>query len=261
MIIMTSGIYYIKNLINDKYYIGQSVNIDKRFSQHFSMLRNNNHHNTYLQNAFNKYGAKNFEFKLIKSCKPKYLNRFERVYIKKYDSYNNGYNLTEGGESFPLVMIGIDNPFYRHSHSDKTCLSLSKKRNSSGYFRVYQTENTYKYRWHEDGKRKSISSKNIDKLKEKVLAKGLEWKCLSNINPNLPDLYQGKEISYKKKVEKSKSQNSTGYFRVGVQREKGRQDRYYYQYRINGKRKRISSTNINKLEKKVKNQGLPWQKL
>lgn len=174
MLIMTTGIYYIKNNINQKYYIGQSVNVDKRQQKHFSELRHNKHRNAHLQNAFNKYGESAFEFKLIKACKPQYLNRFEKMYIRAYDTYNNGYNLTIGGEEPPSLQ-GKNNPFYNKHHSRESCIQMSKNKNTLGYFRVYYTNGRYKYRWYENGQRKSLSSKNINILKDKVKSKGLPW--------------------------------------------------------------------------------------
>lgn len=50
------GIYQILNVENGHCYIGSSENITKRWSQHKSVLRHNNHHSGYLQNAYNKYG-------------------------------------------------------------------------------------------------------------------------------------------------------------------------------------------------------------
>lgn len=172
---MTVGIYQIKNIKNNKKYIGQSINIEKRKAQHFSELRNNTHINKHLQHAFNKYGENAFIFEIIKACKPRYLNRLEKMYIRIYDTYNNGYNQTKGGDN-PPVLIGKNNPFYNKRHSYESCIKMSRNNNSTGYFRVYYTENRYKYRWYDsNGKRKSLSSVNINKLKEKVMSKGLPW--------------------------------------------------------------------------------------
>lgn len=172
---MVSGVYYIRNNINNKYYIGQSKNINLRKSKHFSELRHDKHRNRHLQNAFNKYGEKNFSFSLIKACKPKYLNRFEKLYIKIYNSYNNGYNLTIGGE-LPPIVDKENNPFFNHNHTLESCIQMSNNQNNStGFFRVYLSEGRYKYRWYENGKRKSISSVDINKLKEKVIDKELPW--------------------------------------------------------------------------------------
>jgi len=55
-----SGIYKIVNLVNDKIYIGSSINLKNREKDHFKDLKGNYHSNRYLQYAFNKYGENNF---------------------------------------------------------------------------------------------------------------------------------------------------------------------------------------------------------
>lgn len=92
-----TGIYYIRNKINDKMYIGQSTNIDARWSHHKTDLRNNNHHNHHLQYAWNKYGEDNFEFNVIQECNIDELDNKEMYYIKKYKTFTDGYNLDQGG--------------------------------------------------------------------------------------------------------------------------------------------------------------------
>ena len=51
------GIYAIHNIKTDKYYIGQSKDIEHRWKQHKSRLKNNKHENEHLQNSYNKYIA------------------------------------------------------------------------------------------------------------------------------------------------------------------------------------------------------------
>ena len=43
------GIYKIENKVNGKVYIGQSIDIEKRWKEHISCLNNRTHHNDYLQ--------------------------------------------------------------------------------------------------------------------------------------------------------------------------------------------------------------------
>lgn len=96
---MSIGIYKITNIINDKSYIGQSTNIKQRWKTHKYLLNTKKHYNSHLQNAWDKYGEKFFYFQILKCCKEQYLNRFEKMYIKQYNSIENGYNLNTGGRS------------------------------------------------------------------------------------------------------------------------------------------------------------------
>lgn len=74
---------------------------------------------------------------------------------------------------------------------------------------------------------------------------------------------KGKTRSLENKLNISKQQNKTGYFRVskeyGKQYKKG--FRYRYIYLENGKRKEIKSVNLDNLKEKVIEKGLPWIKL
>lgn len=60
-----SCIYCIKNILNNKVYIGSSVNFNKRKNLHLHYLKNNKHHSNHLQKAWNKYGKENFVFEII----------------------------------------------------------------------------------------------------------------------------------------------------------------------------------------------------
>lgn len=50
-----SGVYQIYNPITNKRYIGSSINVERRLKEHLRNLKRNNHHNMYLQAAYNKY--------------------------------------------------------------------------------------------------------------------------------------------------------------------------------------------------------------
>ena len=91
------GIYSITNKKTGQKYIGQSIHIEQRFEQH----KHNKKPVTYIDRAINKYGADKFEFKILEKCKPTELNKLEKRYIKKYNTYKskNHYNLTSGGDS------------------------------------------------------------------------------------------------------------------------------------------------------------------
>lgn len=91
-----TGIYKITNLINNKIYIGQSTNIQKRWEDHKFY---SSKYQTAIQQAFKKYGISNFSFEVLEECPKEKLDEREIYWIKFYDSYNNGYNLTKGGMS------------------------------------------------------------------------------------------------------------------------------------------------------------------
>lgn len=102
-----SGIYYIKNKINNKIYIGSSKNIYNRKAQHYSELRGNYHENIFLQRSWNKYGEENFEFGILEEVKNiNELYAREQFYIDKY--YDNGnmcYNINPLASKPPLFSI------------------------------------------------------------------------------------------------------------------------------------------------------------
>jgi len=91
------GIYKIENISNKKVYIGQSKNILLRFSNHKYELKNQIHSNTHLQNSWNKYGEENFIFDIICECDSEEINEKEIYFIGLYNSFEYGYNRTEGG--------------------------------------------------------------------------------------------------------------------------------------------------------------------
>ena len=106
---MTIGIYKIENKINNKKYIGQSINIEKRWKEHQYLLKMNKHHNYHLQNAWNKYKEESFIFNIIEECDKKVLNDKEKYWINSFDSYNSGYNLDKGGDG----ILGCKKGYYR----------------------------------------------------------------------------------------------------------------------------------------------------
>lgn len=92
---MSIGIYKIENLTNGKIYIGQSVHIEIRWSEHCRGTR------SFIDQAIQKEGKNNFIFSILEECSLNELDEKEQYYIKKYNSLiPNGYNKTSGGKSF-----------------------------------------------------------------------------------------------------------------------------------------------------------------
>ena len=67
--LLKTGVYIIRNQINNKIYIGSSVvSFLKRILHHNAMLRNKKHKNSYLQSSYNKHGEENFIFEILENC-------------------------------------------------------------------------------------------------------------------------------------------------------------------------------------------------
>ena len=96
---MTGYIYKITNLINQKAYIGKTTNtIKERWGEHISESKSERAKNRPIYRAINKYGVENFSIELIEEVDIKELSDKEIYWIGYYDTYNNGYNATLGGD-------------------------------------------------------------------------------------------------------------------------------------------------------------------
>lgn len=96
---MSCGIYIIKNKINQKIYIGQSVDIEERWVKHCAGY--GIAHNSAIDMAIQKYGKENFTLEIIELCQREELNEKEAYYADLYNSYApNGYNINKCGEAF-----------------------------------------------------------------------------------------------------------------------------------------------------------------
>lgn len=100
-------IYKITNKINGKVYIGQTITpIKNRMYKHYSQARNGKNI-TGIDAAIKKYGEENFEIEQILECPNEDLDLQEKFYISKYNSFENGYNLTMGGQ-FSTTSLNIN---------------------------------------------------------------------------------------------------------------------------------------------------------
>lgn len=93
-------IYKITDTLNNKVYIGQTVDDKKRWIAHKSYAKNPEKTGQYIHRAMAKYGIENFIFEVIASCKSQEdTDETESLLIIQYDSRNKerGYNLMVGG--------------------------------------------------------------------------------------------------------------------------------------------------------------------
>lgn len=127
-----SGVYVIKNLINNKIYIGSTkMSFKRRYLEHVRLLKIKKHHNFYLSNAVNKYGIENFEFSIIEiinNISIPYLRQRESYYIDILNSITCGYNLSNRTISPP----------YNLESNKKISNTLKEKYKTDSVFRENQ---------------------------------------------------------------------------------------------------------------------------
>lgn len=294
---MTCGIYCITNNINGKKYIGQSIMIDVRLNEHKRNLKNNKHSNIHLQNAWNKYGGNAFEFNIIKCCKERYLNRFEKMYIRIHNTFKNGYNRHIGGGS----CSGENALFYGRHHSEESKKKISEA--NKGACRSEETKqrlslsakerfkNKKNHPWygrnHSEETKKKISQNHADfsgknhpnygkhlseetKKKISVAHKGYKPtpETLKNMSEAQKRRFVNKENhprygthnSKKHRINISKYKNSSGILNVGKTHNDNCSQgfNWTYWYYDQNKQKSISAIDLLRLKEKVLAEGFEW---
>ena len=187
------GIYaYVDTMDNSVVYVGKDSNIDKgrRKYEHMAPCNYDEQQiNRVLQNNPNRYEYK--EIFVFDEINPTELNHLE---MQQIALFNPKFNFTIGGEGCTGYKHSLEarkkisETHKGTTHSDETLKKINEARNTSGYFRVskhksktYKQGLQWKYRYYEDGIQKSISGVNLDRLEEKVKAKGLEWYKLEEV--------------------------------------------------------------------------------
>ena len=119
-------VYEIRNLINNKIYIGSAKNFEKRVKQHRYMLNSTTHKNKYLQNAWDKHSCQNFKFTILEECTNEDKYKVEQKYLDNLKPFGDiGYNIAMsavGGLTKPKI---------------KECKNCGDKFTSNHYRKAY----------------------------------------------------------------------------------------------------------------------------
>lgn len=168
-------IYKYTNIINNKIYIGQTNNEQRRKREHFSCSIKKKKHK--FHKAIDKYGIDNFKYEVMCYCKNRHeADLMEIFFINKYDSFNNGYNMTIGGMGYN----GTKHPSYGRKHTLEERIKISQNRKG-----LCLGENHKNYKNFEYYKNHPITRGNF-----KLMCKNKGW----NFN-NFKEIYSNEKVS------------------------------------------------------------------
>ena len=188
-----SGIYAIINKLNNKVYVGKSIDIKSRWSKHKADLsKGSKDANRHLKNAVNKYGIRNFYIEVLEEIDKdegdEMFKERELFWMDYLNSCNreNGYNLRRDSSTKMIVhdetrelhrisTLGTKNPNYGNKWSDEQKYRMSeiqKERYRLGEATVnYEAcskgrENKFKS-WEENPELKQLMAKRVSDKKSK----------------------------------------------------------------------------------------------
>lgn len=156
-------IYKITNTINNKSYIGQTVNWKRRKKEHFG--NNKLSYISLIGRAIRKYGKQNFTFEVLGEYED--YNNQEKFFIEKYNTTSpNGYNIQSGGEE-PPVFHEENHPMCKiNKNIALNIINLLKEEKTNDYIkdRYDVSDNIIRHinegtSWHQDGENYPLRKK------------------------------------------------------------------------------------------------------
>jgi group I intron endonuclease len=169
-------IYVIRNILNEKEYIGFHATNDLNDDYYGS--------GKLIERAIKKYGKKNFAKEIVEFCNEENWEEREIYWIKEKNTYYpNGYNLTHGGEGgFGKIMNEEARKKISDSKKGKPAWNKGKKG-------IYSEKSLLKMSISQSGKiiseetRKKISEANTGRPKTEEELKKLSIAKLGDKNP------------------------------------------------------------------------------
>jgi len=176
-----SGIYQIRNILDNKVYIGSAKILKSRWTTHLWQLENNKHHNIHLQRAYNKYGKENFIFEILyRTNDINELIEKENYFILITNCLNQefGYNICEvAGSSLGRIASEETRQKLSRAKKGKPKSEETRKKMSN-----YQRNKTIPERERIRLKTLNIGRKSSEEAK-KNMSLGQKGRCAGSKNP------------------------------------------------------------------------------
>jgi len=249
----TGVVYCLTNKINGKKYIGQALSyiidhgkiikhgLEGRFKEHcqYAMNESGKNRNYKLYPAMKEFGIENFDKEILAICDIETLNIVEMFYIKKFNSVNDGYNITYQG----TARLSEEDNLKRISKTRETMLQRWKdpeyinktvpanlqavmKRANEGTLRktnkdlpanIYKSDNGYDIRVMRNGKLKITSVEGINLSDDEKLQLAIKKRdeILYNMENDIDDSLHKKtdhnDSELPKGIVKFKARGNEGY--------------------------------------------------
>ncbi len=199
------GIYKITNLVNGKHYVGQSVNIKKRWQSYYSNCKDR----TPIIHAIKKHGKDNFTFQIIEECNKEQLNEREIYWIKELKCLSpDGYNLSTGGRKTTWAYKPSKETLLKRSIAltgKKRTLETKRKMSEALTGRVFTSEHINKLRLSHIGQ---ISPNKGVKMSEEIKAKMIATKTGSSAPWRWKSIVRSDGVIFESIQEAAKSINA-----------------------------------------------------
>lgn len=123
-----SGIYRIVCKVTGQFYVGSAVDLLKRARGHWSLLRRGKHKNKYLQRAWNRHRAINFEFEVAELVKPSRLLAAEQSWLNRTNCVDRriGFNILPRALSSSSLTVQTRKGFFDPCGRPRTIKNLHK---------------------------------------------------------------------------------------------------------------------------------------
>ena len=160
-----SGVYQIVNTITGDFYIGSSIDLERRKREHFNEYTWKQRPNMLLYKYMKQYGKDNFLFKPIWLCNPNELKRYEQLAIEKY---NPQYNICAAYTG--LTKEEYDKKYYNeNAYSIKQQHKQYRKENADSikqYQKQYRKEHADSMKQYQKQYQKQYHKEHSDSLKQ-----------------------------------------------------------------------------------------------